>query len=307
MSANANLHKAKDAKNDEFYTLYENIEKELQHYTEHFNNKVVYCNCDDPKQSNFWKYFKDNFNKLGLKSLVSTYYTGFTGDVAYKTVYNGCNELGIPLQGNGDFQSDECIEILQQSDIVVTNPPFSLFREYITTLVGYEKNFLIVGNLNSITYREIMPLIKTQFVRVGKNAGHYWFRVPDWYEEKTTDFKIDENGQKWRRMGNVCWFTNMGISAHHERLVLHATYSPENYRNCMNMDAIFVKSVSEIPCDYDGMMAVPITILTKFNSEQFELLGFDKDLTNDHGRVRTLQSDGSEKIEYARLIIRQKV
>lgn len=315
MAGNSNLHMSKAQKEDEFYTELSMIEKELKFYKQHFENKTVFCNCDDPEWSNFWKYFELKFDDLKLKKLISTHFDAtestykleLSKDTNNDGVINSKDIIKTPLKENGDFRSPECLSILDECDIVVTNPPFSLFREYITTLIEHDKKFIIIGNLNNITYNEMMPLIKEQKIWAGKNAGHYWFRVPDWYEEKKTDFKIDDNGVKWRRMGNICWFTNMDIPEHYEDLTLYAPYNPDEYPKCLNIDAIFVKLVDKIPIDYDGLMAVPITILPKLNPKQFELVGFDKELTDNHGRVRTLQPNGKEKTEYARLIIRRKL
>ncbi len=304
MAGNSNLHMSQAQREDEFYTEISMIEKELKYYKNHFEDKIVFCNCDDPEWSNFWKYFYLKFEELKLKKLIATHYD--STQPTYRLDYDGKEIKKTNLEQNGDFRSPECLEILEQCDIVVTNPPFSLFREYISTLTGYNKTFLIIGNLNNITYTEMMPLIREQKVWAGKNAGHYWFKVPSWYEEKKTDFKIDETGQKWRRMGNICWFTNMDTPEHYEDIILYAKYNEDDYPKCTNIDAIFVRLVDKIPVDYDGIMAVPITILPKLNPKQFELLGFDKDLTTNHGRVRTLKPDGTEKIEYARLIIRRR-
>lgn len=311
MAGNSNLHMSKVQKKDEFYTELSMIEKELKFYKQHFENKIVLCNCDDPEWSNFWKYFELKFDDLKLKKLISTHFE--VSETTYKLeLSRGTNNvikdiIRTPLKENGDFRSPECLSILNECDIVVTNPPFSLFREYIATLIEHDKKFIIIGNLNNITYNEMMPLIKEQKIWAGKNAGHYWFRVPEWYEEKKTDFKIDDNGVKWRRMGNICWFTNMDISEHYENLTLCAAYNPEEYPKCLNIDAIFVRLVDKIPINYYGLMAVPITILPKLNPKQFELVGFDKELTDNHGRVRTLRANGKEKTEYARLIIRRKL
>lgn len=314
MSGNKNLHMSRGDKADEFYTQLTLIEKELKHYKAFFKGKVVLCNCDDPFESNFFKYFAMNFNTLGLKKLIATCYA--TSPIAYtqltlfgsetivgkeeskKKPYkieitevadensdgridlsdveyllrNRKNALAL-LQGDGDFRSAECIELLKQSDVVVTNPPFSLFREYIAQLMGYAKDFIVIGNQNAITYREVLPLIRDNKVWVGYNSGHFWFKVPDTYEEKETDFKIDENGQKLRRMGNICWFTNVDIEKRHEGMTLFRTYSPDVYPKYDNYDAIEVSKTADVPCDYYGVMGVPITFVSKFNPDQFEILG----------------------------------
>ena len=314
MAGNSNLHSSRADKADEFYTQLSLIESELKHYKEHFKGKVVFCNCDYPFESNFFKYFAMNFNSLGLKKLIATCYAtspivytqlnlfgdeivvskeentkkpykieitevtdenqdGRTdlADVEY-LLRNRKNALAL-LEGDGDFRSPECVELLKQADIVVTNPPFSLFREYMAQLMEYKKAFLIVGNQNATGYKEIFPLIRDNIVWLGYNNGHFWFAVPDTYEEKKTDFKIDENGQKWRRMGNICFFTNLDIDKRHEDMTLFRTYSPEAYPKYDNYDAINVNRTLDIPCDYYGVMGVPITFMQYYNPEQFEIVG----------------------------------
>jgi len=314
VAGNSNLHSSRADKADEFYTQLSLIESELKHYKEHFKGKVVFCNCDDPFESNFFKYFAINFNSLGLKKLIATCYatspivytqlnlfgtetvvsTEGTEKKPYKIeitevadenqdgrtdladveylLRNRKNALTL-LEGDGDFRSPECVELLKQADIVVTNPPFSLFREYMAQLMEYKKAFLIVGNQNATGYKEIFPLIRDNIVWLGYNNGHFWFAVPDTYEEKKTDFKIDENGQKWRRMGNICFFTNLDIDKRHEDMTLFRTYSPEEYPKYDNYDAINVNRTLDIPCDYYGVMGVPITFMQYYNPEQFEIVG----------------------------------
>jgi len=314
VAGNSNLHSSRADKADEFYTQLSLIESELKHYKEHFKGKVVFCNCDDPFESNFFKYFAINFNSLGLKKLIATCYatspivytqlnlfgtetvvsTEGTEKKPYKIeitevtdenqdgrtdladveylLRNRKNALTL-LEGEGDFRSPECVELLKQADIVVTNPPFSLFREYMAQLMEYKKAFLIVGNQNATGYKEIFPLIRDNIVWLGYNNGHFWFAVPDTYEEKKTDFKIDENGQKWRRMGNICFFTNLDIDKRHEDMTLFRTYSPEAYPKYDNYDAINVNRTLDIPCDYYGVMGVPITFMQYYNPEQFEIVG----------------------------------
>lgn len=289
--ANETLKSAKKNKNDEFYTQLSDIEKELAHYKQHFKGKTVLCNCDDPRVSNFFHYFAYNFEHLGLKRLITTCYKNQERDLfsqndsesaiwlEYFGDKNGNRipdpeEIGIHnLKGDGDFRSKECIELLKQADIVVTNPPFSLFREYVAQLVEYDKKFLIVGNQNAITYKEIFKLIKENKLWLGSSLSFIAFKVPDYYEEKTTRFWIDENGQKWRSMGNVCWFTNLDIPKRHEDLILYKKYTPEEYPKYDNYDAINVDKVSDIPQDYFGEMGVPVTFLDKYNPEQFEIVG----------------------------------
>lgn len=312
MAGNSNLHMSRSGKADEFYTQISLIEKELKHYKDYFKGKTVFCNCDDPEWSNFWKYFELNFDELGLKKLVSTHYE--TDKPSYKLELikdinadgkiNDEDRIKTPLKQNGDFRSPECVEILKECDVVVTNPPFSLFREYIAQLMEYKKDFIVVGNQNAITYREILPLIKNNEIWLGYNSGHYWFKVPDSYEVKKTDFKIDETGQKWRRMGNICWFTNIDIEKRHEEMILFRNYTPEKYPHYDNYDAIEVGRTADIPCDYFGVMGVPITFMDKYNPEQFEILGDSRyhdgqDFSDDINVI-------NGKTLYRRLLIRRK-
>lgn len=278
---NSNLHMSRAGKTDEFYTQISLIESELRHYKHFFRGKTVFCNCDDPEASNFWKYFELNFEQLGLKKLISTHYE--TDKPSYKLELtkdqnsdgrvNSRDIIQTPLQQNGDFRSPECLEIMKNADVIVTNPPFSLFREYVAQLIENGKHFLIIGNQNAITYREILPLFVENKIWLGYNSGHFWFRVPDDYEEKKTDFKIDEMGVKWRRMGNICWFTNIDIEKRHENMTLFRNYTPEKYPKYDNYDAINVDRTIDIPCDYFGVMGVPITFADKHNPAQFEILG----------------------------------
>lgn len=287
---NSNLHKAKTAKNDEFYTRLEDIEYELRHYKDHFRGKTVYCNCDDPKVSNFFKYFSLNFEYLGLKKLIASCYrnvdagkqTDGLSDKAVWLEYNG--EYGdgtVPtnssiviheFDGDGDFRSEESIELLKQADIVVTNPPFSLFREYVAQLMEYEKSFLILGNLNAVTYKEIFPLLKDNQMWLGHKNGSMTFELPAHAELKASGY-IDEKGRKIQKFGNIAWFTNLDIAKRHDALVLYKTYNAEDYPTYDNYDAIEVSRVAAIPMDYDGVMGVPITFLDKFNPDQFVILG----------------------------------
>lgn len=321
MSNNSNLHTSKDAKYDEFYTRYEDIQKELNHYEEHFKGKTVLCNADDPFESNFCKFFLRNFNYLGLKRLICTSFNsspvagtqislmeiingtvtqghGYVMDISHVPMANGrgVSEADIDkllrskkcvkeLQGNGDFRSEECIEYLKQADIVVTNPPFSLFREYVALLIEYDKRFLIIGNQNAITYKEIFPLLKDNKMWLGNHSGHTWFGVPKDYKipenyltvdrkkMRSNGYMIDDDGVVWRNLGNICWYTNLDLKKRHERMVLFKTYSPEAYPQYDNFDAIDVSKTSDIPMDYDGVMGVPISFLDKFNPEQFEIIG----------------------------------
>lgn len=289
--ANTTLTAAKAAKKDEFYTQLSDIERELVHYKEHFRGKTVLCNCDDPRVSNFFKYFTLNFEHLGLRRVIATCYKSRNVDLfsmneseqAVYQVYEGdCNgnhlpdsdEIEVrPLRGDGDFRSEECIELLKEADIVVTNPPFSLFREYVAQLIKYDKKFLIIGNQNAITYKEIFPLIKANKIWLGCKTGDMSFRIPADSEPRATRYWQDETGQKWRSMGNICWFTNLDHHKRHEKLILYKTYNPEEYPKYDNYNAINVDRVAEIPCDYDGVMGVPITFLDKYNPDQFEIVG----------------------------------
>ena len=258
--ANTSLHKAKDAKNDEFYTQLTDVSKELMHYKEHFKDKIVLCNCDDPTWSAFWKYFHLNFSELGLKKLISTHYD--KNEPTYKMEYIGGDdndiEVGVktPLEGNGDFRNQECIDLLKEADIVVTNPPFSIAREfYIPQLVQYNKKFLIVGDLNWITYKCVFPLLKNSSMWLGYNNIHE-FVQPDGSTKK---------------FGNKLWFTNLNIKKRHEKVILWKNYSEKEYPTYDNYDAIEVSKVSDIPVDYDGVMGVPITFLSSYDPEQFDI------------------------------------
>lgn len=329
-SQNTNLHSAKNAKKDEFYTQLSDIEKELKHYKEHFKGKTVLCNCDDPRVSNFFHYFSYNFEQLGLKKLIATCYKNQDADLfsqndSEKAIYleytgdkNGDNtpnadEIGIKhLNGDGDFRSPECIELLKQADIVVTNPPFSLFREYVAQLIEYDKEFIIVGSQNAITYKEIFTYIKENKIWLGYNSGDMAFKVPDYYEEKETRFWKDENGQKWRSLGNICWFTNIDISKRHEDLILYKKYSHENYPKYDNYDAINISKIAEIPIDFEGAMGVPITFLDKYNPSQFEILSCNDFKLNDkvpfkqHGLIKDKDGTINGKATYVRILIRNK-
>ena len=252
MSKNDNLRAAKKAKNDEFYTQMKDIENELQHYIEHFKDKIIYCNCDTPV-SNFYKFFKDNFEQLGIKKVVATGLGGYYAD------YDGVNERKVKIKDwDGDFRSDLAVEILQKADIIITNPPFSLFREYIDLLVRYDKKFLILGNQNAITYKEVFPLIKDGQIWLGKNCNKTMtFRLPDYYEK----FKEIKNGQKYGDVPAISWFTNLDNYKYEEPIALTAEYSSDKYPEYDNYDAINVDKIKEIPYDYDGVIGVPITII----------------------------------------------
>ena len=282
------LTAAKRAKKDEFYTQRVDIENELRHYKAHFEGKVVLCNCDDPRQSEFFKYFAENFEKLKLKRLIATCYKSQDVDLfsqgdcerAIKQVYEGDkngnmvvddDEVGVfELKGDGDFRSVECIEILKEADIVVTNPPFSLFREYVAQLVKYGKKFLIIGNQNAITYKEIFPLFKENKIWLGfgfrRNCAHFKSR----YVDVATDA---DHREGMIRVSGVMWYTNLDITKRHELLPLYKRYTPEEFPRYDNYDAIEVSKTADIPLDYDGVMGVPITFMDKYNPDQFEIVG----------------------------------
>ena len=261
MAKNKNLHQAKTAKNDEFYTQITDIEKELSHYRAHFKDKIILCNCDDPTWSEFWRYFHLNFELFSLKKLISTHYSAT--ERTYKLEYTGGNDTNIEdgiktdLLQNGDFRSDECIELLKQADIVVTNPPFSLFREYVAQLFEYDKKFIIIGSQNAIRYKKFFPLLKDNKALLGHTSPKEFLQPDD----------------SIKKFGNISWFTNLDIIKRHEKLILWKNYTPEKYPKYDNYDAINVDRIADIPVDYDGIMGVPITFLDKFCPEQFEILG----------------------------------
>lgn len=348
-SLNSNLHKANKAKNDEFYTQLIDIEKELKNYKEQFRDKVVYCNCDDPFESNFFKYFASNFNALGLKKLIATSYKpspiantqlGLFGDDktlskvkgrpkanANKFIINEVSDLDnngafdlhdiaeqlkanknnewSPMEGGGDFISVESVELLKEADIVVTNPPFSLFREYVAQLIEHNKKFLILGDQNAITYKEIFQLIRRDEVWTGyDNGGTKWFQVPDDYSIETeTRIKI-ENGIKFFSMGRIMWFTNLDMEKRHQEMTLYKRYSPEEYPTYDTYNAININKVSDIPMDYQGVMGVPITFLDKYSPNQFEIIGIDRYVEDNpnYGRRFTI----NKKETYARVLIKNK-
>ena len=292
-SLNINLKKAKAGKNDEFYTELTDIKKELRHYKEHFKGKTVFCNCDDPRISNFFHYFSHKFEDLGLKRLITTCYKNQERDLfsehksesaiwlEYTGDKNGNNvpdveEIGINhLQGDGDFRSKESIELLKQADIVVTNPPFSLFREYVAQLVEYDKKFVIIGNLNALTYRDIFKLVKENKLWFGHSihSGDREFRVPEDYPLNAASSRIDEEGNKYIRVKGVRWYTNLDFNERHEDLILYKKYNEEEYPKYENFDAINVDVTKDIPVDYKGVIGVPITYIDKYNPDQFEIIG----------------------------------
>ena len=312
------LHAANKAKKDEFYTQLADIENELKHYKQHFKDKVVLCNCDDPRISNFFHYFSYNFEQLGLKKLITTCYKSqerdlfsqndseraiwleYTGDRNGNRVPDP-DEIGINyLKGDGDFRSEECIELLKQADIVVTNPPFSLFREYVAQLMKYNKKFLIIGNMNAITYKEIFPLIKDDKLWLGvtrQGTGSMWFRIPE--DAPVQTGQKTENGARFQTIGNTAWFTNLDHSLRHEEIILYKNYSSEEYPKYDNYNAINVNKTTDIPMNYFGDIGVPITFLGKYNPEQFEIVKFRKGDDD-----KDLSVNG--KCPYFRMIIRRR-
>lgn len=310
--ANKNLHDAKAAKKDEFYTRIEDISNELRHYRDFFRGKSVLCNCDDPYESNFFKYFALNFNSWGLRRLTATCYDGSpvagselrlpfdveTAQAKKRTAHkivitevpdiNGDGAVDLAdvdllirnranvltrLSGNGDFRSPECVAMLREADVVVTNPPFSLFREYLAQLIEYDKKFLIIGSQNNVTYKDVFLLLMQNKVWLGYNSGEMAFRVPQNYEARDTRYWQDETGQKWRSMGNISWYTNIDHKKRHEELDLYKKFNEEEYQSFDNYNAININKVADIPYDYDGIMGVPITFMDKYNPDQFEILG----------------------------------
>lgn len=349
--ANKNLSAAQTAKKDEFYTQMTDIERELQHYWQHFRGKTVLCNCDDPYESNFFKYFALRFNQLGLKKLICTCFDGspvignelmldfgdFSDDpkkLAYKVeitevkdengdgavdladvqylLKNDKNVISL-LKQHGDFRSQECIELLKEADIVVTNPPFSLFREYLAQLVKYDKKFLIIGNVNAITYKEVFPLIKDNKLWLGPSitSGDRKFHVPDNYPLNAAGCGVDPDGRKYIRVKGVRWFTNLDHNKRHEELDLVCHYSSEEYPHYDNYDAINVDKTSDIPYDWEGVMGVPITFLDKYCPEQFIIIDINPHFFSivskglPKPKQLTLNNVG-KKDPYARILIRRK-
>ena len=367
---NAGLRNANKAKKDEFYTQLSDIEKELKHYKDQFKGKVVYCNADDPFESNFFKYFASNFNALGLKKLIATSYAGspFVGgqislfdieglktankkepmkieinevkdnnkdgavdlsDVEW--LLKNDKNVAIPLKEKGDFRSKESIQILKEADIVVTNPPFSLFREYVAQLDEYKKEFLILGNSNSMTYKEIFKLIKENKLWLGTSihSGDVEFQVPDDYEIRSKSLRIDKNGNKYVRVPSIRWFTNLDYIQRHEDLILYKKYTAEEYPKYENYDAINVDVTKDIPVDYKGVMGVPITFIDKYNPDQFKIIGLGisnsgkeigvKPYKQEHKKYRKevqkrgavdgdlyMMENGTVKVPYARILIKHK-
>lgn len=366
-----NLNAASKAKKDEFYTQLSDIEKEMRYYRKHFKDKVIFCNCDDPFESNFFKYFVLNFNRLGLKKLIATCYA--TSPIAntqlslfdiigtenenlskaYKAVVtkvydktgdggidmfdvaelfkSGENEL-TELAGDGDFRSDECLALLDDADIVVTNPPFSLFREYVSVLLEHKKHFIIIGNVNAITYKEFFPLIKENKVWIGASihSGDRKFYVPDDYPLNAAGCGIDDDGRRFIRVKGVRWYTNLDIKQRHEEMILVKRYSPELYPQYYNYDAINVDKTADIPCDFEGIIGVPITFMDKYSPDQFDIVGLGianlglsigvRPYKPEHklyrkevqkrgtvdGDLYMLDENGNPVVPYARVLIRNK-
>ena len=307
MPKNANLHNAKKAKNDEFYTQLTDIEKEMYHYREHFRGKVIFCNCDDPTWSNFWRYFHLNFEFLGIKKLISTHYD--PDHPTYKLEYTGGNDYDIEagirtdLKENGDFRSEECIELLKEADIVVTNAPFSLWRAHISQLVEYKKKFIVIGNKNAVTYKEFFPLLKEDKVWLGWNASH-----------GSMNFATSIGGPANTSVPSY-WYTNLDHPRRHEPLTLFRSYAaePERYPKYDNYDAINVDKTANIPVDYNGVMGVPISFLDKYCPEQFEIIGMESSAGYDPlivGLPLLIKGDARPSIKgkttYARIFIRSR-
>ena len=374
MAEKRDLAAAKLDKKDEFYTQLTDIEKEMRYYRKHFQGKTVLCNCDDPFESNFFKYFVLNFNRLGLKKLIATCYAtspvmgsqlqyrvGKDGQMSFSfgddpvadentkhpykaivtKVYDKTGDGGVDmldvaelfkagenelaeLKGDGDFRSEECLELLYEADIVVTNPPFSLFREYVSALIDNNKQFIIIGNVNAIAYKEIFPLLKDDKMWIGASihSGDRAFYVPDDYPMKASGCGIDEDGRRFIRVKGVRWYTNLDMKLRHDELILVKKYNPEEYPKYENYDAIEVSKTADIPCDYDGVMGVPITFMDKYCPDQFRIIGlgitdlgksigvgdYDRKYKTPASRDGTLYyvKDGKGVVPYARVLIQNK-
>lgn len=317
-ATNDNLHKAKGAKSDEFYTLLEDINRELAFYKECFVGKTIYCNCDNPRESNFFKYFFSNFKQLGLKKLIASYYVNDTSNLFnLERVEHGgyieCSkdDLETPISelpikffnGDGDFRSQESAFLLEQADIVVTNPPFSLFREFVSQLIRYDKKFLIIGNINAITYKDIFHLIQTNQIWLGVHLGRgiSGFKVPDYYEMYGTETHISTNGDRIISPNNCLWLTNLDVQTRHNILELTKIYdgNEESYPKFDNFDGINVNRTQDIPMDYAGAIGVPITFLHKYNPSQFDIIKFRK---GDDGKDLAING----KCPYFRILIKNK-
>ena len=299
-----------------------------------FKNKTILLPCDDPELSNFTKYFVANFDRFGIKKLISTSYTHSVGSKRLSLLEKNSDEYDPEkhntkgkifvldrdndnsgridiadlkshyLEGNGDYRSKEVTKLRDEADIIITNPPFSLFRKFMKWIEPTKRHFLIIGRMTAVTYKEILPHFMNGDVWLGKNSGHFWFKVPDYYQPKKTDFKIDKKGQKWRRMGNICWFTNLDFKARHEDLLLYKHYNPSDYPKYDNYNAINVSAVKNIPLDYDGVMGVPTTFLAKRNPDQFELLGSSRyhDGNSEANDINFINGKG----KFTRILIRRK-
>ena len=320
---------ARTNKKDEFYTQLSDIERELKHYKKHFKDKVVLCNCDDPRVSNFFHFFSYNFEKFGLKKLIATCYKNqemdlFSENKSEQAIYleytgdkNGNNvpdaeEIGIKhLQGDGDFRSKECIELLKKADIVVTNPPFSLFREYVAQLIEYDKKFLIIGNINAISYKEIFKLIKENKAWLGMNMGRgiSGFIVPKHYELYGSEARVDEDGNRIVATNNCLWLTNLDNSKRHEDIILYKKYTQDEFPTYENYNAINVDKTKDIPMDYSGEMGVPITFLHYYNPDQFEIIDINPHFFTivEKGLPKPTQLKiTGKKDPYARILIKNK-
>ena len=309
------LNDAKFGKKDEFYTDIKDIEKELSAYRKEFKNKVVLCNCDDPNWSNFWRFFEANFDHFGLKGLISTHYaetTLFENEPSYKLEITRTptgkmsKAKKTMLKGDGDFRSDECVALLKEADIVVTNPPFSLFREYVAQLVKFKKKYLILGNMNAVTCKDIFPLFQENKMWYGHSisSGDREFRVPDDYPLNASGCRVNAKGEKFIRVKGIRWFTNMDHKKRHEELVLVKKYRKAEYPKYDNFDAINVNATKDIPVDHKGLMGVPITFLDKYNPDQFEIIGMDRYVAGNKTPNKRFLIDGEEM--YARIVIRNK-
>lgn len=334
MPSNTDLNKAGRDKKDEFYTQLTDIEKEMRYYIPHFKNKTIFCNCDDPEESNFWKYFELNFDRLGIKRLIATHYESdkpsykleLIGDINGDGKTTKHDVIKTRLVQNGDFRSPECIEILKEADLIITNPPFSLFREYLSQLIEYEKKFIIIGNMNALHYKEVFPLIKNNKIWLGASitSGDREFRVPDSYPITAAGFRIDSDGTKYIRIKGVRWYTNLDYEKRHEDMILYKSYSPDLYPKYENFDAIEVGSLADIPSDYYECMGVPDTFLQFYNPDQFEIVGLGSgllgqsigvgDIKPEHKKQMRGHSakgdlyyikDGLPKVPYSRVIVRR--
>ena len=353
-NTNKTLNAAGRAKKDEFYTLLSTIEAEVKYYKDDFKGKTVLCNCDDPYESNFFKYFAMNFHILGLKKLIATCYAtspiiytqlslfGDDKEVAreyrrgkpYKVImtdiqdYNGDGRIDLAdveillkskknavklLDGDGDFRSNECMDLLKQADIVCTNPPFSLFRQYLLQLIEYNKKFLIIGNQNAITYKEVFPLFMDNRLWYGASIHSHGrdFRVPDDYPLEAYEYRTGEDGTKYINVKGVRWFTNLDYKERHEPMILFRTYNPIDYPKYDNYDAIEVGKMGDIPCDYDGLMGVPISFIDRYVPEQFEIIGCsDNGAVPDEYKLPHFKKHNEPyvngKKKYKRIFIRRK-